>query len=83
MLALGCTHYAFLHPLIQSMAGESVEVIEPSEAVARQVRRVLDREGLRNDRSDGGRVLYLTSGDERAFAQIRSRLREADAAIPE
>ena len=83
VLALGCTHYAFLRPLIERDAGEGVLVIEPSEAVARQVARVLDERGLRNPRTEGGRVRYLTSGDSAAFAETRRRLRCAGAAIPE
>ncbi len=83
VLALGCTHYAFLRPLIEREAGEGVLVIEPSEAVARQVARVLDERGLRNPRTEGGWVRYLTSGDPAAFAETRRRLRCASAAIPE
>ncbi len=83
VLALGCTHYAFLRPLIEREAGEGVLVIEPSEAVVRQVARVLDERGLRNPRTEGGRVRYLTSGDRAAFAETRRRLRCAGAAIPE
>jgi len=83
VLALGCTHYAFLHPLIQELAGAGVEVIEPSGAVAQQVRRVLERDGMLNGRSEGGSVLYLTSGDDAAFGALRERLRRAGVDIPE
>lgn len=83
VLALGCTHYAFLRGVIEREAGEGVLVIEPSEAVARQVARVLDDRGLRNPRTDGGSVRYLTSGDAAAFAETRHRLRCAGALIPE
>lgn len=83
VLALGCTHYAFLRPVIEAEAGEGVLVIEPSEAVARQVARVLDERGLRNPRTAGGRVRYLTSSDRASFAETRRRLRCAGAAIPE
>lgn len=83
MLALGCTHYAFLRRLIEEEAGEGVGVLEPSEAVARQVQRVLEREGLLNSGAARGSVVYLTSGDAEAFAQQRARLRAAGAAIPE
>lgn len=83
VLALGCTHYAFLRGVIEEEAGDGIVVIEPSEAVARQVARVLDEGGLRNGRTAGGGVLYLTSGDDGAFAATRERLRAAGAAIPE
>ncbi|MEX2225765.1 MAG: glutamate racemase [Dehalococcoidia bacterium] len=83
VLALGCTHYAFLRAIIERRAGDGIAVIEPSPAVARQVRRVLESHDLLRPRSGGGGVLYLTSGDDRAFAALRQRLREAGAEIPE
>jgi glutamate racemase len=82
VLALGCTHYAFSRRVIEEEAGESLVVIEPSEAIARQVQRVLEAEGLLNARTAGGSVRYLTTGDDAAFAAMRERLREAGAAIP-
>lgn len=82
VLALGCTHYAFLRASFEAEAGDSMAIIEPSAAVARQVRRVLDARGLRNKRAAGGSVVYLTSGDERTFAEARQRLRNAGVAVP-
>jgi glutamate racemase len=82
VLALGCTHYTFLRGVIEREAGEDVLVIEPSEAVARQVGRVLDERGIRNPRTEGGRVRYLTSGDAAVFSETRRRLRCAGADIP-
>lgn len=83
VLVLGCTHYVFLRDVIEGEAGEGVMVIEPSEAVARQVKRVLSDRRLRNPRAEGGGVLYLCSGDEAAFVARRvaleagSEMREA------
>ncbi len=74
VLALGCTHYAFLRPQIEREVGDEIAVIEPSAAVARQVARVLDEHALRSDRRDGGTVRYICSGDEPAFARVRDLL---------
>ena len=41
-IVLGCTHYPFVIPMIQSIAGPGVRVIDPAPAVARQTRRVLE-----------------------------------------
>jgi glutamate racemase len=41
-IVLGCTHYPFVIPLIQKIAGPDVRVINPAPAIARQVRRVLE-----------------------------------------
>ena len=39
-LVLGCTHFPFLHPVIEAFVGPSVTIIDPAPAVARQVARV-------------------------------------------
>ena len=44
-LVLGCTHYPFLRPLIEEIAGAGVAVIDPAPAVARQTGRVLAQHG--------------------------------------
>ncbi|PSR13842.1 MAG: glutamate racemase [Bacteroidetes bacterium] len=41
-LVLGCTHYPFIQPLLRRMVGSEVEIIDPSPAVARQVKRRLE-----------------------------------------
>ena len=45
-LVLACTHYPLVRPLIERICGPEVEVIDPAPAVARQVKRVLDEQGL-------------------------------------
>ena len=45
-IVLGCTHYPFLQPLIQRLAGPGIQVIDPAPAVARQTVRVLERRGI-------------------------------------
>jgi len=45
-IVLGCTHFPHLRPLIEKIAAGRAEVVDPSEAVARQAKRVLTRLGL-------------------------------------
>lgn len=42
-LVLGCTHYPFLRDTIQRVAGEQVTLIDPAEAVARELARRLSQ----------------------------------------
>ncbi len=42
-LVLGCTHFPFLTDMIRDYLGDQVGIIDPAPAVARQVKRVLDR----------------------------------------
>ncbi len=41
-VVLGCTHYPFVIPFIQSIAGPHIRVIDPAPAIARQTRRMLE-----------------------------------------
>lgn len=41
-VVLGCTHYPFVIPLIEQIAGPGVRVIDPAPAVARQAQRLLE-----------------------------------------
>lgn len=46
ILVLGCTHYPFLRPLIERIAGPGVQVIDPAPAVARRTVQVLHEQGI-------------------------------------
>jgi len=45
-IVLGCTHFPHLKPVIEKVCAGRAEVIDPSEAVARQAKRVLKEHGL-------------------------------------
>ena len=62
-IVLGCTHYPFVIPFIQEIAGPQVRVIDPAPAVTRQVGRVLASRGLLNPGEQPGDLRCLTSGD--------------------
>jgi glutamate racemase len=69
-VVLGCTHYPFVIPLVQEIAGEKVRVIDPAPAVAKQAKRLLDAGGMRNDSTARGSVRFYTSGDPNALASL-------------
>ena len=62
-VVLGCTHYPFVIPVIQQIAGPDVRVIDPAPAVARQAARLLDAASLRRTVEGSGTVRLFTSGD--------------------
>lgn len=41
-IVLGCTHYAFVSQAIAEIAGPSVNIVAPADAIARQLSRLLD-----------------------------------------
>jgi glutamate racemase len=73
-VVLGCTHYPFVIPLIEQIAGPTVKVIDPAPAVARQVGRVLAARNLQTSGNTPGQVQYLTSGDPDRLASLLPRL---------
>lgn len=70
-IVLGCTHYPFLQPLVERLAGPGVQVIDPAPAVARQALRVLARRGIPTGIGPAGTTLH-TSGDPSALNRIFS-----------
>jgi glutamate racemase len=62
-VVLGCTHYPFVIPRIQRIVGESVRVIDPAPAVAKQAGRLLEARGMRNQSDSKGNIKFYTSGD--------------------
>lgn len=74
-LVLGCTHYPYLLPQIQCIAGPDVTVLDAAPAVARQVQRVLHRRNLlHTDPDHAGTVTYATTGDLARFADLLAQL---------
>ena len=69
-VVLGCTHYPFVIPLIQEIAGDGVEVIDPAPAVARQAGRLLADYDLGTSSPGRGRIRFFTTGRPEAFSRI-------------
>jgi len=61
-IVLGCTHYPFLAPLIQEIAGPGVAVIDSAAAVARQLQRRLEVTDLLANAASVGTECFWTSG---------------------
>src|SRR5215208_4400907 len=71
-VVLGCTHYSFVIPLIEQIVGDAkrVRVIDPAPSVAKQVRRVLEMSGMKNESRARGNVTFYTSGDPVALKSL-------------
>jgi glutamate racemase len=80
-LVLGCTHYPFLRDLIQSVAGAGVELIDPADAVARELRRRLEKAGLLSATGRGGSQRFWTTGPPDQAAAVMSQLLGAPVAV--
>ena len=51
-IVLGCTHYPFVRDVVQDIVGNSITVVEPGAAVARQLVRRLDELDLRSKNAE-------------------------------
>jgi len=80
-VVLGCTHYPFVIPLIQSIVGENVRVIDPAPAIARQTQRLLDVQGLRDSSEKTGGLQIFTSGDAKVVRSVILKLLNADLEV--
>lgn len=73
-LVLACTHYAFVIPTIEELFGSSVTVIDPSPAIARQTKVLIDEYQLDLDRSDEGSITYISSLDAEELVSMAKKL---------
>jgi glutamate racemase len=69
-VVLGCTHYPFVIPLIEEIAGAGVRVIDPAPAVARQIRRLLEMDQLAAVGTNRAWMRCLTSGSPRLLEDL-------------
>lgn len=73
-LVLACTHYPFVVPLIETIVGPGVQVIDPSPAIARQVRRLLEQHGRQASSERQGAVTLISTGSPGHLAEMARRL---------
>jgi glutamate racemase len=73
-IVLGCTHYAFIEPLIRDVAGPGVAVIDPAPAVARELRRRLKVDSLLAPDEAVPTEKYFTTGDREQGTRVMSQL---------
>ncbi len=72
-LILGCTHYPFLKPVIQSILPPRITIVDSSLVVARSVRDSLEKFQLFNPQSVSGSDHFFVTDYPRKFTAISSR----------
>jgi glutamate racemase len=77
-LVLGCTHYPFVHALIEDAvrgaAPYQINIIDTGEAVARQLARLLAQQGLLCPAAAIGSMTAFTTGSHTALSAAFSKL---------
>ena len=72
-IVLGCTHYPFLRAVIADIAGEGVEIIDSSEAVARRVATLLEENDIKADDGNEAEYHFLTFADDEYAEKLREK----------
>ncbi len=73
ILVLGCTHYPFLAPVIQDIAGVHVKVIDSGPAIARHLNHLLAKHELLSVKRQGS-VKFYSSLESGAVNDVMSGL---------
>ena len=77
-LVLGCTHYPFLRRAIRKLLGESINLIDTSEAVVRQLKRQLDAQEKTSQPAQSCTLTFISSKDERSLLSMAKELMASD-----
>jgi glutamate racemase len=74
-LVLGCTHFPFLDAVMKAVLGDSVTLVDPAPAVARQTARIWNERAEKSEKSEAvPPEVYYTSGDPVRFAEQITQL---------
>jgi len=82
-VVLGCTHYPFVIPLIERIAGTKLRVIDPAPAIARQARRLLEDAGLRRPAGQKAAAVYYTTAAAEMMGELLPALTGEPAPVKE
>ncbi|QWE07461.1 glutamate racemase [Polynucleobacter sp. JS-JIR-5-A7] len=83
-LVLGCTHYPFLRNAIRKLLGDTITLIDTSEAVVRQLKRQLEQIDSASKLTKGaslrdhGAVHFVSSKDELTLLKMAQDLMQSD-----
>ncbi|MEI6002032.1 glutamate racemase [Paraburkholderia bengalensis] len=81
-LVLGCTHYPFLDAAIRDIVGDRLALIDTSVAIARQLERVLDQQGLRSPgRPAAPLPRFCSTSDGAHLKQLAATLLHIDTPV--
>ncbi len=80
-LVLGCTHYPFLRKAIRRLLGDSITLIDTSEAVVRQLKRQLESQGKLSAQASHGAVIFISSKNAQTLMAMAQDLMTSDLAV--
>ncbi|MBY8963238.1 glutamate racemase [Flavobacterium sp. D11R37] len=69
-LVLGCSHYPYLIPQIKKILPTHVKIIDSGEAVARQTKKILEKNSLINKDNDNAKQVFYTNANPSVLQMI-------------
>jgi glutamate racemase len=72
-LVLGCTHYPLLEPVIREVMGDEVCLVNSAKETAKEVRIILDEEGLANPGKRNGSYRFYVTDNAKRFIKVGER----------
>lgn len=80
-IVLGCTHYPFLAPLIRTIAGAGVSIIDSTAAIASELSRRMEGVALSSAAGEGGTERFWTSGTVEKVQPVIAQLWNAPIVV--
>jgi len=77
-LVLGCTHYPFLRKSIRKLLGDTITLIDTSDAVVRQLKRQLETLNHHSDSEEHGSITLISSKNEVSLLVMAKDLLSSD-----
>lgn len=69
-IVLGCTHYPFVRDAIREVVGDNIALIDTGAAVAKQLKRQLERKGLLSATQQRAQVHFWTNNEAENAKQV-------------
>jgi glutamate racemase len=85
-LVLGCTHYPFLKNVIRQLLGDTITLVDTSEAVVKQLNRQIEsllcpsKQSTQDGSTTLGTVVFISSKDETTLLSMAKDLMTTDLA---
>ncbi len=74
-IVLGCTHYPLLAEEINKITNKTIQLLEPSEAIANQVEKILKENHLKTDSLAKKTIIYTTGDNLLAIKNVLKQLK--------
>jgi len=69
-LVLGCTHYPYLVPQIETILPKHIQIIDSGKAVAQQTKNILQQNELLSHNTESGTAIFYTNSNKKVLQNL-------------